>query len=288
MSPDPPPRDGAFVAYAMSGLTMVLWVACVLPAGQLAEAAAEDVATPLYREAWLLVPAMLLLIIAPVGVVLSTTRTGRLAVLALADAFIAGYAGLGLLASGFARIDLPAVRGLPGVEALLATTFAVLPAVLVGLLLALSFLSLYEVVRVLRGGGDARVPRLFKGIRLAICLLVLITPTYLLVLGERELGNLLVPFALVAVSASGAAFAQRPLSLRLTASLVHLALALHVLITLRYTIYEAEPAFATVSAIGKATLGIAGGVVFLAVVQVLWLWRLRRALGPAPIPATMA
>lgn len=263
----------------MSGLTMLLWVACVLPAGPLVGGVAEDLATPLYREAWLLVPALLLLIIGPVGVVLSTTRTGRLAVLALTDAFIAGYAGLGLWLSGLPQISASPFGSLPELGTLLAAT-------LVGLLLALSALSLYETIRVMRFGADATVLPLLKGLRLAICLLVLITPAWLLVQGGRELASLLVPFGLVAISAAGAAFSRAPLSLRFTASLVYLALAAHVVVTLRYTIFDGTPVFQKVTYLGWGTLALAGGVLLLALAQVLYLGRRSRTLRDVPASST--
>ncbi len=277
MNPNPPTHGGAFLAYGMSGLTMLLWVACVLPAGPLTDPTLpEDLATPLYREAWLLVPALLLLIIGPVGVVLSTTRTGRLGVLALTDAFIAGYAGLGLWLSGRPHLDLSSWAHLGREGAFLDALLALLPALLVTLLLALSVLSLYETVRVLKRGAEVRVPPLLKGVRLAICTLVLIAPVWFLVQDGREMASLLVPFGLVAISTAGAVFARAPLSLRFTASLVHLALAIHVAVTLRWTIFDKAPPFASVTLIGWTTLGIAGGILALAVLQSLWLWGRRR------------
>ena len=266
------------MAYILSGLTMLLWVACVLPAGRLVDpAAAEDLATPLYREAWLLVPALLLLIIGPVGVVLSTTRTGRLAVLALTDTFIAAYAGIGLWASGVPNVRATLFGPLPERGEVVATVF-------VGLLLTLAVLSLYETQRVLRRGPDGPVAPMLKGLRLAICILVLLTPTFLLISQTRELASLLVPFGLVAISAAGAAFARAPLSLRFTASLVHLALAVHVVITLRFTIFDGDPRFQTVSPVGWATLGLAGGILLLAFVHALWLGGKRGAMTEDALP----
>ena len=285
MNPNPPTSTSAFLAYAMSGLTMLLWVACVLPAGTLVDAGVtEDLTTPLFREAWLLVPALLLLIIAPVGMVLSTTRGGRLGVLALTDAFIAGYAGMGLWLSGVPVLGALNREALPPVGTLLTSVVIRLPAILVGLLLALAVLSLIETFRILRSGPDARVAPLLKGVRLAVCTMVLITPTVLVSLGGREVASLLVPFALVAISAAGATFARAPLTLRFTASLVHLALAAHVLITLRWTLFDGDTPFATVGPIGWATLGCAAGILLLAVLQSVWLWRKRGALPRLALP----
>ncbi|MFV1957983.1 MAG: hypothetical protein ACC662_01085 [Planctomycetota bacterium] len=270
MTHDPPTPVGAALAYAISSLTMLLWVACVLPAGPLGDAAAPtDYATPMWRESWFLVPALLLLIIGPTGVVLSHTRTGRLAVLSAMDAFIAGYAGLALV--GWSEIR-------DGVS-----------AILVALLVGLGALSLYETARVLHAGPDAEVRPFLKGIRLAICTLVLLTPAWFLMREGRELGSLLVPFALIAISSGGAAFARAPLGLRFTASLVFLALAAHVFVTLRFTLFDGQPALERVGRMGWLALGLAGFVGLLALLQSARLWarfrrqRLARALAAPTI-----
>jgi len=250
---DQPTPAGAALAYAISSLTMLLWVACVMPAGPLVDAAAPtDYAAPMFRESWFLVPALLLLIIGPTGVVLSHTRTGRLAVLSAMDTFVAGYAGLALL--GWGEIE-------GGVS-----------AILVALLVGLSALSLYETVRVLRAGPGAEVRPFLKGIRLALCTLVLLTPAWLLMHNGRELGSLLVPFALIAISSGGAVFARAPLGLRFTASLVFLALAAHVFVTVHYTLFDGVPALARIGRLGWASIGLAGLVLLLALVQSVRLW----------------
>ena len=273
MDDDVPGRGSTALAYAIAALTTLLWVACVLPAGPLPPPSAgarpfsEDLATPLHREAWVLVPALVLLVVGPVGVVLAQHRVGRLAVLAGTDAFIAGYAGIALGARGVVRGDVSLV--------------------LVALLLGIAVISVLETIRVLRAPPEADVRPLGRGLRFALCLLALITPSGLLVRDGRELASLLAPFALVAIGAGGATLARGALGLRLTASIVHLALALHVLVTVRFTIYEAEPAVLRVEPPGAAALGLAVAVAVLAFAQTLLLRRTRRqmALGSALTPA---
>lgn len=272
MTADVPPRNGKTLAYGIAALTTVLWLLCVLPSGVLLPEFAvlgDDWRTPMHREARLLVPALLLLIIMPVGMVLAQGRLGRLAVLAGGDTFVAGYFGILVAVSYAPRGDL----GLA----------------LVVLMLVLAGLSFYEMIRVLRAGPDAPVGPLLKGVRLAICLLVLITPASHLLVDGKELASLLVPFVIVGVSAAGAAFATAPLGLRFTASGVHALLAVHVLVTLRYTILDRSPRFERIDPFGWATLGLAGLILFLALLQVVLLWRRfrrSRALVQALQPAT--
>lgn len=271
MSDPTPPRKGRLLAYVIASLTTVLWLLCVLPSGVLGPDAvglADDMRTPMHREATLLVPALLLLIIMPVGIVLAEGKVGRLAVLAGGDAFVAGYFGLLLAAQNTPRGDL--ALGL------------------VVLMLMLAGLSAYEMIRVLRRGADVKVGPLLKGLRLAICILVLLVPASHMVVAGKELASLLVPFVIVGVSAAGALFATAPLGLRFTASAVHALLAVHIVVTLRYAIFDSAPRFSRIDPFGYATIGLAGFILFLALVQVLVLWRLFRhsraelAVQPAP------
>lgn len=266
-------RPGTRLAYGISALTTLLWFACVLPAGHLDAAAglSEDFATPMHRSAWLLVPALLVLVIGPVGVVLSQGRTGRMAVLAATDAFLAGYAGIALLA----RLDLARV-----LDAVRRGAFAAWPVVeagLIALLLVLATLSALELARVLRRGPDHPIPPLLRGLRLALCLFVLLIPAWMLFADGHDLLPLLIPFVVVGAGAAGPTFVQRPLGLRLTASVVHALLALYVLLVLRDSLFAAPPPFRTIGPIGWTTLGIAGLLTALALLQILRIaWRQRR------------
>ncbi|MHC5009625.1 MAG: hypothetical protein ACYTG6_01605 [Planctomycetota bacterium] len=258
MQDTPPSPAGAGLAYALSAVTTLLWVGCVLPSGMLAAGLNGDAATPMHRSGWLLVGAMVLLVVGPVGATLARTRVGQRAVLSTTDAFVCLYAAGGLTGAPVAAGQL-----------------AVL---LISLLYGLAFLSVLETVRLLRPGGEALLPTGIQGIRLAIALLVLVLPSWLIVTSGRELGSLLAPFAFVAISAAGANAARTVAGLRFTAALLHSALAVHVLVTLRYTIYEAEPRLLDVNGFGWVTLGLSGLAALLAVTLVGWRFRyVRRA-----------
>src|SRR5687767_13418696 len=89
----------ALWAYAISAAATMLWVGCVLPAGHLADASLlEDFRTPIHRTPVLLVPALLLLIVAPVAVTIARTTVGLRAILASTDAFVCIYAAVALWA----------------------------------------------------------------------------------------------------------------------------------------------------------------------------------------------
>lgn len=280
-----PTGRGPLLAYAISALATFFWVACVLPAGETAAGIHADEVTPtgregqlpaqpsdgvqdrdaevtpMRRERWLLVPALLLLIAGPVGIILSRTRRGLASVLAATDAFVAIYMATVLTGWG-------AMSG-------------TVSGVLVGLLYGLGAVSLLEVIRLLRRGDDAVVPAPFRGVRLALCLLALLTPSWFLVKGGCELASLLVPYGLIAVGTGGAVVARTADGLRLTAAILHLAFAAHVFIVLRYTLFEGggprRPVFVEVGTIGWTALGLSVAILFLALVQVVRLARHVRA-----------
>ena len=104
-----PTARGRAIAYAISMLGTLLWLGCVLPAGRIAAGWLEDLSTPLGREAWLLIPALLLLIVSPVGVILSRTRVGLASVLASTDSFVAFYMATALTMWGAFRGTVSAV-----------------------------------------------------------------------------------------------------------------------------------------------------------------------------------
>ncbi len=252
-----PTARGRAIAYSISMLGTLLWAACVLPAGRIEPGILEDLSTPMGREAWLLIPALLLLIVGPVGVVMSRGRVGLAAVVAATDAFVAFYMATALTMWG-------AFRG-------------TVSGVLVGLLYAVAVMSAIEVARLLRQGADADMAPYLRGLRLAICLLALLTPSWILVQGGRELASLLVPYAIVAVGAGGVAMARTEVGLRLTSSLLHLAFAAHVFVVLRYTIFEAaddaNPKILEVTAFGWFALGVSALMLLLTLAQVARLTR---------------
>lgn len=270
MDPYIPTARGRAIAYAISMFGTLLWAGCVLPAGRIADGYLEDLSTPLGREAWLLIPALLLLIVGPVGVILSRMRVGLAAVLAATDAFVAFYMATALTMWG-------AFNG-------------TVSAILVGLLWGVGIMSVLEVGRLLRQGAEADMTPYLRGMRLALCILALLTPSWVLVQEGRELASLLVPYAIIAVGAGGAAMARTELGLRLTSSILHLAFAVHVFIVLRYTIFDAadpeRPQILEVTAFGWITLGVSLLILLLAFVQVVRLGRRVIQLSASDVVAT--
>ena len=266
-----PTRGEGFVAYVLSALTTLLWVGCVLPAGHVATAGAgPDAATPVHREAILLIPALLLLIAVPVGCTLARRSAGLRAVLAGMDGFVVLYVGLAMLGEGLVRDG--------------ATMTAA------ALLLGLAALSFVEVLRLVRPEGQPDRATALSGARLAISLLVLFLPLHILRQPHIERASLLAPFLFVAVSAGGARMAQEMRGLRRTTALLQLLMSLHVLVTLRYTIYRTSPTLETVNVVGEITLGLATAVAVTAALQLALLARRlppREASdGPDALPAT--
>ena len=255
---EPPTRLEAFVLYVLAAVATLLWVSAVLPAGDLAEPSPiGDAATPLHREPLLVTPALLLLILLPAGSTLAHRQQGMRAVLAGTDAFVTLYGAVTLTVLGVV-VD---------------SATAVLTAVLYGL----GVLSLMEVSRSVSARERPRrwVP---SGARLAICLLVLLIPPSLLMQEGTERASLLAPFLFVAISAGGARLSRGMRGLRTTASLLQLALAAHVLVTLRYTIYAAEPKIAVVRLTGQVTIGLAVALCAVALLDVIVCWRAGRRM----------
>lgn len=253
----PPSRTQAVFAYVLSALTTLLWLGCVIPGGKLADPTLlDDLATPMHREALLLVPGLLLLTVLPVGFTLARREEGLLAVLASTDAFVALYAGIVLT-------SIQTIQGPSGVAAL-------------ALLFTLAVLSGVEAWRCLRAARQrGAVPRALRGARLALCILVLMVPPQFLLEEGTERASWLGPFVFVALSAAGARLARTGRGLRLTAGLLQLLLAVHVLITVQYTLFEAtEPAvIERVTLAGQLTRGVAAAVLLAAVLQCVGLLR---------------
>ncbi len=267
MDAPPPPNGSQLLAYSISALTTLLWVVCVLPAGELVTGGYGDLSTPMFRERTFLVVALVLLIAGPAGLVLARRRAGLLSVLAATDAFIALYVAVVLTAVGAYQIRTAAI--------------------LVSILFLLGALSVLESIRLARSGPDLIEPR-WRGVRLAICVLVLLTPSFFFVQGDRELASLLAPFALLAISTGGAILARTIDGLKLTASLIYVALALHVLLTIRFTLFEAgasnDPAFLSIGVLGWSALGLSAVILGLTVWQSLrFTSRVRRSYGEAPL-----
>ncbi|MDA1195157.1 MAG: hypothetical protein O2894_08220 [Planctomycetota bacterium] len=245
-----PTRGEGFIAYLLSALTTLLWVGCVLPAGEtLASVSSPDAATPVHRDAVLIVPALLLLIVVPVGSTLALRRHGVRAVLAGMDAFVVLYVAVALL--GYRLVgDGPAL-------VFLITLFA------------LGGLGLLEVARHTIPDGERGEQSALSGARLALALLVLVLPLHVVMHPQVERASLLGPFLFVAVSAAGSRMARDMRGLRRTTAILQLLVAVHLLITLRYTLFRTDPAIESLYWTGKTTLALAGAVVLVALIQLL-------------------
>lgn len=255
-------RFDAFAAYALSGLTSLLWVACVIPAGPLLDMhRIEETATPMYREAILLVPALFLLTLLPVGFTLARRTSGLTALLASTDAFVAIYAGLAFLIVKH-PLDVPGV-------------------VCVALLFLLATLSGLEIWRSLSAKAGRPALAAVQGLRLALCLLILIVPSRFLLETGAERASWLGPFVLIALSAAGARLATTDRALRRTGALVQFLVAVHIAVTLRYTLLHESPLYMHLEEAGRVTLALAGVLVLFAAVQLFGLMRPKREAEPS-------
>ena len=253
------PRAQALAAYALSTLATLVWVACVLPAGPLLNGVSDtDAATPMHREALLLVPALMLLVLLPVGITLAQQRRGALAVLASTDAFVALYAA--------------------ATVALLLPFEDVATRVLIIVLTAVGLLSVIEALRCMRRTERRLRRRLLRGLRLACCLLVIMIPAKLLLEDGVDRASLLAPFLVIAVSAGGALMFHSTAALHATSGLIQIALATHVLVTVQYTLHDQTPAFQAIAWPGYVAWMLAGALVAAAVLQ----WGLLLAKARAP------
>lgn len=268
-APIPAGRAAGWVAYVLATLTALLWVACVLPAGRTSVLDGHrDLETPIHREAALLVPALLLLQLVPVGMTLARRVRGARAVLAATDAFIAAYAAVALW-----RLAPP------------GSAPRVAFAVALGGLAALSFL---EVRRCMKADTDERRPGpLLHGVRLALCVLVLMTPPQWLLRGGEERASILGPFLLVAIGAAGGLAARRLEALRAVSACIQTAIACHVVVALRFTLLEREPAIVAVGPAGSIAMGLALALAATAGLQAVLLaivWQRARGRAAGRIP----
>ena len=249
-----PTRGEGLVAYVLSTLTTLLWVGCVLPAGApVMPDMGSDAGTPVHRDAILIVPALLLLVIMPVGCTLAVRPRGMRAVLAGVDALVALYVAIALVTVGFVS-DPPSI-------------------VAVVTLFALGGMALVEVVRYTTSTSDTFDQSALCGARLALSLLVLILPLHILMHPQVERASLLAPFVFIAISAGGSRIARHMRGLRRTAAVLQLVLAIHLGISLRYSVFRTDPAIEELYVSGKATLALSGAVVLVALGQLLLYFR---------------
>lgn len=249
-----PTRGEGLVAYVLSTLTTLLWVGCVLPAGApVMPAMGSDASTPVHRDAILIVPALLLLVIMPVGCTLALRPRGMRAVLAGVDALVALYVATALVSVGFVSDPTSIVAVLT--------------------LFVLGAMAVVEVIRYTTSNSDTFDQSALCGARLALALLVLILPLHILMHPQVERASLLAPFVFIAVSAGGSRIARNMRGLRRTAAVLQLVLAIHLGISLRYSVFRTDPAIGDLYVSGQATLALAGAVVLVALGQLLLYFR---------------
>jgi hypothetical protein len=226
------------------------------------------------RATLLLVPALLFLVAGPVGAVLARNVAGYRAMLAAADAFIAFFFGGALWFSG--------------------TAGTVRTLVTLGLLVV-GVAAVIECVRAARSGGDvvpdgtpadgdgaeAQAPRTDRrgsGLRLALSILILLTPPSLLASTGGERASYLAPFAFVAVSALGSRLSRNLVDLRLTTAALLVILAAHLAVSVRYALNEGLPHPLRWTPAGWVAFGLAFAVLGLAALWAAALVARRRSL----------
>ncbi len=261
----PSPRE-TFLAYAVATASSLVWIACVVPGVDLAEGGIpNDHATPMARATMLIVPALLFLVAGPVGAVLARNVAGYRALLAASDAFIAFFFGGALWFKG------------PHEPARALVTLG---------LVAVGIAAVIECVRAAKAGvraADAEAepdPALGSlegpepeasaqeasrgGTRLALSILILLTPASLLAEGGGERASYLAPFAFVAVSALGSRLGRTLTDMRLTTALLLVILGAHLAISVRYALNEGLPHPLRWTAAGWVAFGLTFAVLALA------------------------
>jgi hypothetical protein len=242
----PPDRDlpspvETRLAYVTALIATFVWVAAVMPGVRLADRSlADDFASTMHRGAVHLVPTLLLLVSMPVAAVLARQPVALRTLLAWSSVFVAAYTASALWGTG-------------------PTGFRVVVAVA---LTVVAVAAVRDAVVLGRASDDAdpRGPRT-ADLRLAISLLALLTPAGLLASGRDEQATWLVPFVFLSVAAAGERFGQALGSLRGTAVLCLLTLALHLVVGVRFALDEAAPASATWTGWGTTTFALASVVV---------------------------
>ena len=255
----PSPRETS-LGYGTTGLAALVWIACVVPGVVLQDATlSDDLATPMAREPLLILPALLLLITGPIGVMLAGRPDTLRSLLASGDAFVT------LFAAGVLLHD----RNGDTARLVASLGLLVLLAVAIRDAIRPSLAAPPPEGAPIRNGG---------GLRLALSLVALLMPASLLTRSAGERASLLAPFAYVAISALGSRLARGTIGLRMTAAFLLAGVSAHLAVAIRYGVEDAVPTFERWT--------IAGGFAFaLALVTfgvtALWAlglaWRLRKS-----------
>jgi hypothetical protein len=224
---DVPSRSENVAAYAAATLATLVWVGTTLPGVVPVDPAAPaDSATPMVRQTLLLIPALLLLVAGPVATVLARAAVTIRALLACGVAFVGLFAAGALLSM---HPSDPVQRGIVGLFALVGV------------------LAIRDAVVTVRRAGSGETAEASSGesspppgadLRLAIAILVLLAPSSLLAIPDLERASFVAPFAFVAIGGIGERFARRSSGLRLTSAILYALLSAHVVVTLRFALYE--------------------------------------------------
>ncbi len=216
-----------------------MWIACVVPGVELQNATlSDDVATPMARGPLLILPALLLLVMGPIGVLLAGRPDTLRSLLASGDAFVALFAAGVLLHDR--QGDVARLIAAIGLLVLLAVAIrdAIRPV----------YAAPVPEGTPLRSGG---------GLRLALALVALLMPASLLMRTAGERASLLGPFAYVAISALGSRIARTTLGLRLTAALLLALVSAHLSVAIHYGVEDALPAFERWTIAGRGAFALA-------------------------------
>ena len=266
-----PTRSETVLAYACAALSSLVWMGGVIPGTWAAgDVGPDDRWTPLARGAPLLLPALMLLIAGPISAVLCRGPTALRALLAAGDAYVTGVMAVALWAT---HDKDPAV--------LIAIVF----------LAVICLFALRDAFVVVKDGaadaawaaGDpAAPPASFRttDVRLALSMLVLLTPAQLFAEPHRERASLLAPFAYVAISALGSRFSTTERSLRLAGAVLVSLVASHLVVAVRYVLDEGEGAGRRWTWAGTTTFLLACAVLIVSLARVIVVLR-----GPPGLPA---
>lgn len=272
----PSPRETS-LAYGTTCVASLVWIACVIPGAVLADATlSSDLATPMARGPFLLLPALLLLVTGPIAVLLAGNADGMRSLLAAGDAFVT------LFAAGILLHDRQ------GDTARLVAALA---------LVVLLVVATRDAIRPAKAGPAPRddAPRLGASgaggvgrtgggnLRLALAMTALLMPASLLTAHAGERASYLAPFAYVAISALGSRLAHTLVGLRLTAALLLFGVSVHQVVAIRYATEDGVPVATGWTAAGLSALALAGFVALLTSVwAVVLVARLRRS-APAEV-----
>jgi hypothetical protein len=233
------------MAYAIALLASLLWVACVVPGVRLVDPSLpDDFATPMHRGALILVPALLLLVAAPFGAILSSHALGVRGLLAWSSVFVA------LVAAGAMVASRPTGILWGGIVHLTA----------------IGLVSARDGVRAARAAAaddPVDVPRGHADLRFLLALLAFLVPARVLALGAGERASWYAAYAFVLIAAAGDRFSRTLVGLRRTCAACLALLGTHLVVGVRYLLTSGTPTPAGWTWAGWIAFAMALGLVAL-------------------------